>query len=173
MENGICCINLNLCNLGASECYCFCAQCACPRSWRRSDRSQRKCKLSMNTLQWVSQQNCKYSPCLIRKAALQTLNQSAVCTCYPKGFNRLAYTLGTSGSKNDCLQEEEAEATEPLSSWKRMPQLSQSGNESLESPWRVAGMEFTKEGQNSWSLMAGAGGSGSSNRHTKAGKNWR
>ena len=51
-----------------------------------------------------------------------------------------------------------------------MPQLSQSGNESLEVPWRVAGIEFTQEGQNSWDLMAAAGGSDSSTRRTKAGQ---
>lgn len=51
-----------------------------------------------------------------------------------------------------------------------MPQLSQSGNESLEAPWRVAGIEFTQEGQNSWDLTAAAGGSDSSNRCAEAGQ---
>lgn len=55
----------------------------------------------------------------------------------------MAYTLGTRESNNDCLQDEVAEAREGLG--KKTPQLSQPGNESLEAPWRVAGIEFTRK----------------------------
>lgn len=58
---------------------------------------------------------------------------------YIWGFNTSADTLGARRSNTECLQDEEKEAREPLSLWRRALQVFQSGSGSLESLWSIAG----------------------------------
>lgn len=65
--------------------------------------------------------------------------ETSNCMGYIWGFNTSADTLGARWSNTECLQDEEKEAREPLSLWRRAPQVFQSGSGSLESLWSIAG----------------------------------